>query len=272
MGSHWPWPIATLPNDLLLLLLHMSRHPMDSHWPWPIAILPNDLLLLLCTCPVIPRAAIGPGPLQYFQMSSSCCCICTCPFIPWTAIGSGPLQHFQMSSSCCTKHMSIHPMDSHWPWPIATLPNALLWLLHHTLFIPWAAIGPGPLQHFQMPSCCCISTCPFIPWAAIGPGPLQHFQMTSSAACTCSFIPWAAIGPGPLQYFQMTSSCCLLTDVFIQCRGSFLHNKLQTRQSTFHGKEPTNFLLSLSAMRGGLLEAVVPSPAHPVADHLPWSC
>ena len=69
------------------------------------------------------------------------------------------------------------------------------------LFIPIAAVGPGPLQDLQVACISCRRTRIFTPLAAIGPEPPQSLQVASSgcsrANCALALPAWAPLLKGP---------------------------------------------------------------------------
>ena len=83
--------------------------------------------------------------------------------------------------------------------------SSVIFCIRICVFIPRAAICPGPLQRFKkMTVIGSFGASKIIPMAVIRPGPLQHFEMTVLGSFGASeIIPRAAIRPGPFQDFKV---------------------------------------------------------------------
>jgi hypothetical protein len=69
-----------------------------------------------------------------------------------------------------------------------------------------AAVGPRPLQHFQVPTTRRLTTRVLTPVAAIGPRPLQYFKVPTPRRVTArSRVPIAVVGLRPLQHFKVSA-------------------------------------------------------------------
>lgn len=119
----------------------------------------------------VPRAAVGPRPLQNTERAILGCRE-THVLVPWAPIGARPLQNVGVTSSGLAR--PLVPRASVGPRPLQNVKPAPACGTGTHGTVPRTSTGHESLEDVQMALACGKGARPYAPRTSVGPQPLEH--------------------------------------------------------------------------------------------------